>query len=194
MNKSFNRISVDGDTSTNDMACILVNGLAENPEITEGSFEYDIFLSALMKVCVHLAKELARDGEGCNKLISCIVYNVSSEEKAATIAKAIIASSLTKAAMTGGDANWGRVLCAAGYSGMEFDYKKVDISFGSQKGEIPVCKNGNGLDFNEKLAADILSTSETQILVNLNEGSEEATAWGCNLTCEYVNINGNYRS
>ncbi len=194
VNKSFNRISVDGDTSTNDMACILVNGLAENPEITEGSFEYDIFLSALMKVCVHLAKELARDGEGCNKLISCIVYNVSSEEKAATIAKAIIASSLTKAAMTGGDANWGRVLCAAGYSGMEFDYKKVDISFGSQKGEIPVCKNGNGLDFNEKLAADILSTSETQILVNLNEGSEEATAWGCNLTCEYVNINGNYRS
>ncbi|GAB1475821.1 bifunctional glutamate N-acetyltransferase/amino-acid acetyltransferase ArgJ [Bacillota bacterium] len=194
VNKSFNRISVDGDTSTNDMACIMVNGLAGNPVITEGSSEYIIFLSALMKVCVHLAKELAGDGEGCNRLITCIVSNASGEEKAATIAKAVIASPLTKAAMAGADANWGRVLCAAGYSGADFDYKKVDISFRSVKGEVSVCKNGNGLDFDEGVAEAILSTGETQILINLNEGRDNATAWGCDLTSEYVKINGNYRS
>ncbi len=192
--RSFNRISVDGDTSTNDMACIMASGLAENPEIIEGTQEYELFLSALMKVCVHLARELARDGEGASRLISCIACNVADEEKAEVIAKAVIASSLTKAALWGGDANWGRVLCAAGYSGADFDYKTVDISFRSAIGEILVCENGNGLDFNEDKAAEILSADEVEILVNLKEGEEQATAWGCDLTYEYVKINGSYRS
>lgn len=192
--KSFNRISIDGDTSTNDMACILANGMAENKEINQGTEDYEIFLSALMKICIYLARELARDGEGSTKLITSIVKNAADEEKAATIAKAIISSSLTKAALFGGDANWGRVLCAAGYSGEDFDYEKVDIYFKSSFGEIKVCEKGKGLGFDEKKAAKILSEEETDIIVDLNEGSEEATAWGCDLTYEYVKINGDYRS
>ncbi len=192
--RSFNRISVDGDTSTNDMACILANGLAQNQEILDGTGEYEMFLSALMKLCVHLAKELARDGEGSNRLISCTVKNAEDEEKAEVMAKAAIASSLTKAALAGGDANWGRVLCALGYSGAEFDYQKVDISFCSKAGKILVCKNGNGLEFNEEKAAEILSANEVEIHADLKEGSEQATAWGCDLTCEYIKINGSYRT
>lgn len=194
VNRTFNRISVDGDTSTNDMACIMTNGLADNEEIKEGSESHEAFRTALMKLCTYLARELARDGEGSTKLITCITKGASDEEKAAQIARAVISSSLTKAAMTGGDANWGRVLCAAGYSGAEFEYLKVDISFKSIKGEIEVCRGGNGLDFDEEAAASILSADETEIIVNLNEGEESAEAWGCDLTCEYVNINGDYRS
>lgn len=194
VNKSFNRISIDGDMSTNDMACIMANGMAENPEIKEGSKDYEIFIDALLKVCVYLARELARDGEGSTRLISCTVMDSSDEEKAATIAKAVIASSLTKAALSAGDANWGRVLCAAGYSGVDFDYKNVDVSFSSDKGTLPVCKKGNGLEFDEHKANHILMAQEVEILISLNEGDEEATAWGCDLTCEYVQINSNYRS
>ncbi len=192
--RSFNRISIDGDTSTNDMACILANGLAQNLEILDGTEDYEIFLTALMKLCVHLAKELARDGEGSDRLISCTVSNAADEEKAEVMAKAVIASSLTKAAMSGEDANWGRVLCAMGYSGAEFDYQKVDISFCSKIGEVLVCQNGNGLEFDEEKAAEILSANEIEIQADLKEGSEQATAWGCDLTCEYVEINGSYRS
>ncbi|MGI6733617.1 MAG: bifunctional glutamate N-acetyltransferase/amino-acid acetyltransferase ArgJ [Anaerovoracaceae bacterium] len=194
VNRSFNRISIDGDTSTNDMACILTNGLAGNPRICEGSKEYEIFVAALLKVCVHLAKELARDGEGASRLLSCTVKNAADEEKAEIMAKAVIASSLTKAAMWGGDANWGRVLCAMGYSGAEFNYEKTDIWFRSKAGEILVCQNGQGLEFDEALAGEILSADEIEILADLKEGEAEATAWGCDLTCEYVKINGSYRT
>jgi glutamate N-acetyltransferase/amino-acid N-acetyltransferase len=192
--RSFNRISVDGDTSTNDMACILTNGLAGNPEIVEGSQEYETFVAALLKICIYLAKELARDGEGSTRLLSCTVSNAADEEKAETMAKAVIASSLTKAALSGGDANWGRVLCAMGYSGVEFDYEKTDIWFRSEVGEILVCENGQGLQFDEAVAAEILSAEEVEIYADLKEGGTEVTAWGCDLTCEYVKINGSYRT
>jgi glutamate N-acetyltransferase/amino-acid N-acetyltransferase len=192
--RSFNRISIDGDTSTNDMACIMANGKAENEGLIDGSKEYEVFTSALLKVCIHLAKELAKDGEGATKLISCTALSSESEEKAAIIAKAVIASSLTKTAMAGGDANWGRVLCAAGYSGAKFDHSKVDIAFSSKNGESMVCENGKGCDFDEEKAAAILSLNEVDILINLKEGKESATAWGCDLTCEYIHINGSYRS
>ena len=192
--RSFNRISVDGDTSTNDMACIMANGLAANPEILDDTPEYEMLVYSLLKLCVHLARELARDGEGAGRLISCTVSNANDEDKAEIMARAVISSSLTKAALSGGDANWGRVLCAMGYSGAEFDYQKVDISFKSPAGEILVCKNGNGLEFDEEKAAEILSLNEIEILADLKEGSEQATAWGCDLTCEYVKINGSYRS
>lgn len=194
VNRTFNRISVDGDTSTNDMACIMVNGQAANPKICHESEEYEIFLMALMEVCTYLARELARDGEGSTRLISCTVCKASDEEKAAIIAKSIISSSLTKAALYGRDANWGRVLCSAGYSGAQFDYRKTDIAFCSENGEILVCKNGRGLLFDEAEANKILSSEEVCIIVDLKEGDKEATAWGCDLTCEYVNINGNYRT
>lgn len=194
VNRTFNRISVDGDTSTNDMACIMANGLAGNPKISHETKEYEIFLTALTEVCTYLARELARDGEGSSKLISCTVCNAADEEEAAIIARSIISSSLTKAALFGGDANWGRVLCAAGYSGANFDFRKIDIAFGSENGEVLVCKNGSGLSFDEDEAANILSAEEVSISVNLKEGDKEATAWGCDLTCEYVNINGSYRS
>ncbi len=192
--RSFNRISIDGDTSTNDMACIMANGLAGNPAIALGSPLYETFVQALLSVCVHLARELARDGEGSTRLISCTVFHAWEEEKAEVIAKAVIASTLTKAALFGGDANWGRVLCAMGYSGMNFDFEKVDISFRSKAGEIAVCVNGAGVPFDEEEAAKILREDEVEILADLKEGESSATAWGCDLTCEYVTINGSYRS
>lgn len=195
VNKSFNRISVDGDTSTNDMACILANGLAQNQAIlTEDSADYKVFYEALLEICVYLARELARDGEGATRLIACTVCNADDEEKAALMAKAVISSSLTKAAMFGKDANWGRILCALGYSGAEFDYQKTDVSFQSEAGTIKVCEDGRGLSFDEDLAGKVLSEPEVSILVDLKEGSREATAWGCDLTYEYVKINGDYRS
>lgn len=192
--RSFNRISVDGDTSTNDMAVIMASGLAGNERIKEEGEDYNHFVAALMKVCVHLAKELARDGEGSTRLISCTIYNAASEEKAEQMAKAVISSSLTKAAVFGKDANWGRVLCAMGYSGAEFDHRKTDIFFRSGAGTVQVCKGGKGLNFDEDLARLILSEEEIEILGNLNEGMQEATAWGCDLTYDYVRINGNYRT
>lgn len=192
--KSFNRISIDGDTSTNDMACILADGLAGNKCITEESEDYRIFLNGLLQVCVYLARELARDGEGASRLITCTMVNVKNEDKAEILAKAVISSSLTKAAMFGGDANWGRVLCAMGYSGAEFDYENTDIYFKSNAGEIKVCVNGRGLAFDEDLAKKVLSEEEIEIFVDLKEGTEKATAWGCDLTYDYVKINGDYRS
>ena len=194
VNRSFNRISVDGDTSTNDMACVLANGMAGNAKFCEGSEEYEIFVEALLKVCVYLAIELARVGEGASRLISCTVKNAASEEKAETMAKAVIASSLTKAAMSGGDANWGRVLCAMGYSGADFDYEKTDVWFRSEVGEILVCQNGQGLEFDEVTAAKTLSADEVDILADLIVGEAWATAGVCDLTCEYVRINGSYRT
>lgn len=195
VSKTFNRISVDGDTSTNDMACILANGLAGNSVIeTEDSSAYRIFTKALLDICTHLAKELAKDGEGATRLVICTVKNAENEDKASDMAKAVISSSLTKAAMFGSDANWGRVLCALGYSGPDFDYLKTDISFRSKGGIISVCKNGRGLNFDETTAKRVLAESEVEILVDLKEGTEKATAWGCDLSYEYVRINGDYRS
>ena len=190
--KSFNRISVDGDTSTNDMACIMASGLAGNPRIEDEDGDYDIFVKALLEVCVHLARELARDGEGATRLITCTVKNSQTEEKAEVIAKTVISSSLLKTAIFGADANWGRVLCAMGYSGADFDYEKVDIYFSSKSGEIAVCRNGRGVDFDETLARRILSEGEIDIIVDLKEGENIAAAWGCDLSYEYVRINGEY--
>ena len=193
--KSFNRISVDGDTSTNDMACILADGLAANPAITsEKSEAYLAFKEALEVLCIHLARELARDGEGASRLITCTMNGASTEEKAEIMAKSVISSNLTKAAMFGCDANWGRILCAMGYSGADFDYEKTQVYFRSAAGEIQVCENGRGLAFDEELAKKILSEEEVEIFVDLNEGTETAVAWGCDLTYDYVKINGDYRS
>ncbi len=192
--KSFNRISVDGDTSTNDMASIMASGLAGNPKIVSEDEDYEMFVKALLKVCVYLAKQLARDGEGATRLITCTVRNSQTEEKAETIAKSVITSSLLKTAIFGADANWGRVLCAMGYSGVDFDYENVDIYFGSNSGEIAVCKNGRGIEFDEILAKRILSEHEIDIIIDLKEGEDIATAWGCDLSYDYVRINGEYRT
>lgn len=193
--KSFNRISIDGDTSTNDMACILADGLAGNAVInSEKSSEYQAFYEALLILCIHLARELARDGEGASRLVTCTMTGVKTEEKAEVMAKAVISSNLTKAAMFGSDANWGRVLCAMGYSGADFNYEKTDVFFRSAAGEIQVCENGRGLAFDEALAKTILSENEVEIFVNVHEGIEQAVAWGCDLTYDYVKINGDYRS
>lgn len=194
VDRSFNRVSIDGDTSTNDMAALLANGQAGHPPIEAGTPAEAAFREALLAVCVHLARELARDGEGASRLITCTVAGAADEEKAACMAKAVIGSSLTKAAMFGSDANWGRVLCAMGYSGAAFDYEAVDIWFRSPAGTVKVCENGRGLPFDESLAKAVLSESEVEIRAELGEGSAEATAWGCDLTYKYVKINGDYRS
>ena len=191
---TFNRISVDGDTSTNDMCVIMANGLAENSVIDEKNESYNAFAEALKALCGTLARKMAADGEGAKHLITCTVSGSETVEKAETIAKSVISSTLTKAAIFGCDANWGRVLCAMGYSGAEFDTEKVDVSFKSSVGEIPVCKDGRGLDFDEVLAKEILTQPEIEILVSLNEGNEECTCWGCDITYDYIKINGDYRT
>ncbi len=191
---TFNMVSVDGDTSTNDMVTILANGLAGNAEITTENEAYATFMKALNTVTVHLCKGIAGDGEGATKLIECSVCGASDEQVAKTVAKSVICSSLTKAAMFGADANWGRVLCAIGYSGAAVDVNAVDVSFISAAGEIAVCKNGAGVDFSEDLAKKILLEKEITIAVNLNSGNAAATAWGCDLTYDYVKINGDYRT
>ncbi len=191
---TFNMVSVDGDTSTNDMVCVLANGMAGNKEITAENDDYDTFMKALNTVTVHLCRCIAGDGEGATKLLECKVNGAKSKEIAKTVAKSVICSSLTKAAMFGADANWGRVLCAIGYSGVNVDVNKIDVSFVSAKGEIPVCKNGAGIDFSEEIAKEILLEKEIDILVNLNDGEFSSTAWGCDLTYEYVKINGDYRT
>lgn len=192
--KTFNRISVDGDMSTNDTCMILANGLAGNAEIEEGSQDYQTFLEAMLYAATYLAKLMASDGEGASHLITCTVKGAKDEETAETIGKSIINSSLTKAAIFGEDANWGRVLCAAGYSGAEFDPDKTDIQFSSKAGTVPVCKAGKGLDFDEDLAKKVLSEEEVIIEVDLHEGDSEVTCWGCDLTYDYVKINGDYRT
>ncbi len=191
---TFNMLSVDGDTSTNDMVTVLANGMAGNPEITEAGAEFETFMQALNTVTVYLCKSIAGDGEGATKLIECQVTGAAEEIIAKTVAKSVICSSLTKAAMFGADANWGRVLCAIGYSGADVDVNKVDVAFISPAGEIAVCKNGTGVAFSEEKAKEILLEKEITIAVNLNSGSEAATAWGCDLTYDYVKINGDYRT
>ncbi len=191
---TFNMVSVDGDTSTNDMVVVLANGMAENDEITTDGDEFATFMEALNTVCVNLCRKIAADGEGATKLLECKVSGAESLEIAKVVAKSVICSSLTKAAMFGADANWGRVLCAIGYSGAKVDVQKIDVYFKSAKGEILVCENGAGVDFSEEKAKEILLENEIEILVNLNSGNASSTAWGCDLTYDYVKINGDYRT
>ena len=192
--RTFNRVTVDGDTSTNDMCVVLANGMAGN-ELIEGKDEdYTIFQKALHSVCEQMARAIASDGEGASRLITCSVTAARSEENAERLAKAVVGSSLVKAAMFGTDANWGRVICAMGYSQAPFRPECVDISFSSILGEVMVCKNGTGLGFDEELAKKILTRDEVVINVCLHEGESAATCWGCDLTYDYVKINGDYRS
>ncbi len=191
---TFNMVSIDGDTSTNDMVTVLANGMAENDEITADGEAFSVFMKALNTVTVHLCKMIAGDGEGATKLIECSVSGAWDEATAKTVAKSVICSSLTKAAMFGADANWGRVLCAIGYSGAAVDVKKIDVSFLSPKGEILVCENGSGVDFSEEKAKEILLEKEITIKINLKSGEAFSTAWGCDLTYDYVKINGDYRT
>ncbi len=191
---TFNMVSVDGDTSTNDMVTILANGMAGNEEIVAEGDAFDTFMKALNTVTVYLCRSIAGDGEGATKLLECKVTGAMDEATAKTVAKSVICSSLLKAAMFGADANWGRVLCAIGYSGASVDVTKVDVSFASAKGEIAVCKSGAGVPFSEEKAKEILLESEIDILIGLNSGDANATAWGCDLTYDYVKINGDYRT
>lgn len=191
---TFNMLSIDGDTSTNDMAVLMCNGLAGNKLIDADGRDFKTFMKALNTVTVWLCRNIAADGEGATKLLECTVSGGKDKGQAKTVARSVICSSLLKAAMFGADANWGRVLCAIGYSGADVDVGKIDVSFKSAAGNIEVCKNGAGVDFSEEKAKKILSESEIDILVNLNSGSAAATAWGCDLTYDYVKINGDYRT
>ncbi len=191
---SFNMVSVDGDTSTNDMVSVLANGLAGNAEITSENEDFTAFQEALAAVTQYLCRKIASDGEGATKLLECKVDGAKDVSTAKVVAKSVICSSLLKAAMFGADANWGRVLCAIGYSGADVDVNRVDVSFRSAKGEIRVCVNGAGVEFSEEKAKEILLESEIEILVSLYSGKEKATAWGCDLTYDYVKINGDYRT
>jgi len=191
---TFNMVSVDGDTSTNDMVTVLANGMAQNAEITCDGEDFRTFMKALNTVTVYLCRCIAGDGEGATKLLECKVTGAHDLQIAKTVAKSVICSSLTKAAMFGADANWGRVLCAIGYSGAAVDVEKIDVAFRSAKGTIEVCRNGAGVEFSEELAKEILLEREIEILVDLNDGEAASTAWGCDLTYDYVKINGDYRT
>ena len=193
-NVSFNRISVDGDTSTNDMFSLMANGMAGNEEITAEGEDFAAFVEALKELSVTLAKIMASDGEGATHLITCTVAGAKTEEDAETLSKSVISSTLTKAAIFGADANWGRVLCAMGYSGVEFDPEKVDISFASSAGEIAVCRDGRGLPFDEDEAKKILTEHDVIIDITVSEGTGECTCWGCDITYDYIKINGDYRT
>ena len=191
---SFNMVSVDGDTSTNDMVSVMANGLAGNELISSEGANFDAFCEALHAVTSYLCKSIAADGEGATKLLECTVSGAVDDINARIIAKSVICSSLFKAAMFGADANWGRVLCAIGYSGANVDVSKVDVSFESIKGKIDVCKNGAGIPFSEEKAKEILLESEIKIIIGVGEGNGKAIAWGCDLTYDYVKINGDYRT
>lgn len=191
---TFNMVSVDGDTSTNDMVVVLANGEAGNSEITEKNADFAVFMQALNTVTVHLCKSIAGDGEGATKMIECSVIGAKSDACAKTVAKSVICSSLVKAAMFGADANWGRILCALGYSGADVDISKVGVAFSSDAGRITVCKNGAGVEFSEDEAKKILLEHEITIEIDLNDGEGNAVAWGCDLTYDYVRINGDYRT
>ena len=191
---TYNCLSIDGDTSTNDMVCLMANGLAFNDEITEENEYFETFKAALYEVMANLTRMLAKDGEGATKLLECITSGAKNKDTAITVAKSVVCSTLFKAAMFGEDANWGRVLCAIGYADAEFDINKVDVDLKSDKGEIAVCRNGAGVEFSEEKASEVLSEDEMYILINLNDGDEQATAWGCDLTYDYVKINGDYRT
>ena len=192
--RTFNRVTVDGDTSTNDTCLVMANGMAGNDLIEWKDDDYAVFKDALEHVCRHLARAIAGDGEGASRLIICKMVGARSEESAERLAKAVVGSSLVKAAMFGADANWGRVLCAMGYSKAPFRPEHVDISFESEAGSILVCKQGDGLVFDEDLAKKVLSQKEVVIAVDLNEGEDSAECWGCDLTYDYVRINGDYRT
>ena len=191
---TFNMLSIDGDTSTNDMVTILANGLAGNPEVTAEGEDFTAFMQALNSVTIALCRKIAGDGEGATKLLECKVTGAADLATAKTVAKSVICSSLLKAAMFGADANWGRVLCAIGYSGADVDVNKVDVAFSSPAGTVAVCKDGAGLDFSEEKAKQVLLEKEIEILVELNSGDAASTAWGCDLTYDYVRINGDYRT
>ncbi len=194
VNISYNRVSVDGDSSTNDMVLIMANGLALNKTVTEKNEDYNLFLDALINLNIHISKKIAKDGEGATKLIECTVKNANSIKDAEALSKSVITSSLVKAAIFGSDANWGRILCALGYSNVDFDPERVDVSFASNAGEILVCQNGSSVNFDESKAKEILLQDEIKILINMKLASSEATTWGCDLTYDYVKINGDYRS
>ncbi len=191
---TFNMLSIDGDTSTNDMVTVLANGMAGNPEITEENADFAVFMKALNTVTVQLCRMMGGDGEGATKLLECVVSGADDLGKAKTVAKSVICSSLLKSAMFGADANWGRVLCAIGYSGADVDITKIGVSFYSRKGEIVVCEQGAGVPFSEEKAKEILLEDEIEIRVTLGDGAYGATAWGCDLTYDYVKINGDYRT
>ena len=192
--RSYNMLSVDGDTSTNDTVAILANGLCGNTRMETENEDYAVFCRALFKICNHIVRMLAKDGEGATKLVVCEVVGAADEETARICAKSVIRSPLVKTAMFGSDANWGRVLCALGYAGAAIDVSKIDVSFRSRKGTVPVCKNGAGIEFSEEKAKEVLLEDEIEILVDLNSGDAEATAYGCDLTYDYVKINGDYRT
>ena len=192
--ETFNMISIDGDTSTNDMVTVLANGMAENAEITAEGEDFKTFMKALNTVNVYLCRRIAGDGEGATKLIECKVTGAETLETAKTVAKSVICSSLFKAAMFGADANWGRVLCAIGYSGAPVDVTKVGVSFTSAAGTIEVCRGGAGVPFSEEAAKKILTEHEIGVVITLGDGEGSATAWGCDLTYDYVKINGDYRT
>ncbi len=192
--RTFNMVSIDGDTSTNDMVCVMANGAAGNETIKAPGKDFDDLSKALNMVTSDLCKMIASDGEGATKFLECVVAGAKTEKIAKTVAKSVISSSLFKAAMFGADANWGRVLCAIGYSGADVDVSKVGVSFKSPAGEIEVCRNGAGVDFSEADAKRILSEKDIQVLIGLNSGNKSAVAWGCDLTYDYVKINGDYRT
>lgn len=191
---TYNCLSVDGDQSTNDMVALMSNGLAENIEITEPNADFEIFKQALYIVMMNMTRMLAKDGEGATKLLECTVSGAKDLDSAITVAKSVICSPLFKCAMFGSDANWGRILCAVGYADAEFDINKVDVSLASNAGEICVCKDGAGIEFSEEEAKKILLEDEIQIKISIGDGEFSATAWGCDLTYDYVKINGDYRS
>lgn len=191
---TFNMVSVDGDTSTNDTVLLLANGLAENAQITEKNEAYDRFCQALNEVNTYLAKAIAADGEGATALFEVKVIHADSKEQAVTLSKSVITSSLTKAAIFGHDANWGRILCAMGYSGAQFDPDKVDLYFESGAGKLKIIENGVAVDYSEDEATKILSEKEVTAVIDVKMGEEKATAWGCDLTYDYVKINADYRS
>lgn len=191
---TFNMISVDRDTSTNDTFIVLANGLAGNPKIVKKDSAYDEFAKALFLVCKDLAKKMAHDGEGATKLLTCKVFNARTKNDAKVLAKSVISSNLVKAAFFGSDANWGRVLCALGYSGASFDPDKVDITIQHEDDLLEIVKNGMAIPYSEEIATEMLSQDRVKFLVDLHDGYERATSWGCDLTYDYVKINGDYRS
>ncbi len=191
---SLNMVSVDRDTSTNDTLCVMASGLAGNEEITQKNADFRAFCRALNAVTTRMCKKIARDGEGATKLLECRVRGAKSVKDARLAAKSVINSPLFKAAMFGADANWGRVLCALGYSGARMDVDKIAVNFHSKAGDLPVCENGRGIDFSEEKAKEVLSEEEIIINVTLQDGKCKATAWGCDLTYDYVKINGDYRT
>lgn len=191
---TFNMVSVDGDTSTNDMLCVLCNGLANNVKIVIKDAKYMAMKEALYHICEQLSRGIAKDGEGATKLLTCNVINAKTIKDAKIVAKTVITSSLFKAAMFGKDANWGRILCAIGYAQADIDITKVEVALSSDYGLVVVCKNGTGIDFSEEEALKVLSEDEIIIDINLHDGDYDATAWGCDLTYDYVKINGDYRT